>query len=210
VTGAGAWTRVAAITCLTVSCSLLAAGEGAAQSKRQPPVVARATRCSPHAPTHIPANPWRAARAQLAPPGADGLRLCLYSGLNGHPPVALVRSRELINRSRVSGLVRDFDRLPPPASGVFACPADDDSQIVAVAYYPRGRRVEIQIRLTGCRTVTNGDALRTAAGIAVPRPYGPALIAKLRRLLRGGPRPPIAGRQAQQPSRCRGGLGSCG
>ncbi len=123
------------------------------------------------------------ARRDLAPAGATTIGLCRYSGLNGTPRLTLVRSRVLRAPSLVRELLGVFDRLPSPGSGVFHCPQDDASQIIAMLGYPRGRTVTISVELTGCQLVTNGSVRRIAAGIGSPRPFGPRLVGQLKRLV---------------------------
>lgn len=71
----------------------------------------------------------------------------------------------------------------PPLTGPVACPADNGSQILAVLSYPGGRAVHISVSLTGCASASNGSINRSAAGIGTPRPFGPALLALLERLV---------------------------
>jgi hypothetical protein len=125
---------------------------------------------------------WPAARHQLAPPGPGAIRLCRYSGLNDHPPMTLVSSA-LVGSAQVRHrLVGRLDALPRPPA-IAACPSDDGTAIVAHLAYPTGRAVTIRVGLNGCRSVTNGDVWRTAAGSV-----GDRLIAQLERLS-GPPRP---------------------
>jgi len=119
----------------------------------------------------------------LAPHGALTIRLCRYSGFNAHPPQSLVRSRLITSSKLVGMLVRDYDRLPSD-HGAVACPNEDGSQIDALVSYPAGRLVMVQLQLTGCNEVTNGDLHRIAAGIGYPRAYGPQLVHELKRLTR--------------------------
>ncbi len=123
------------------------------------------------------------ARRELAPAGATTIELCRYSGLNATPRLTLVRSRLLRAPSLVRELLGEFNRLPSPGSGVFHCPQDDASQIVAALGYPSGREVTISVELTGCRLVTNGSVRRSAAAIGAPRPFGPRLVGQLERLV---------------------------
>jgi hypothetical protein len=130
-------------------------------------------------PSRLPANSWAAARAKLAPAGADAIRLCRYSGLNSKPPLRLTRSVLIGRRATVASLTRQFNRLPS-FKGAIACPVDDGSQILALFAYPSGRRMTIDVHLEGCSQATNGDATRTALG-SRGQP-GPKLVARLERL----------------------------
>jgi len=140
---------------------------------------ARPASCARREPRSVPANTWALTRSELAPPGATAIRLCRYGVL---PSLLLQRSTLLRSSSVVSRIVRDFDRLPPPPSGLIACPADLGSQVVALIAYPAERLVTISADLTGCAGVTNGNLSRSAAGVGTPRPYGPQLLAELGRL----------------------------
>lgn len=142
----------------------------------------RADRCSQKEP-RIPRQGWAAAKHTLAPAGANAIRLCRYSGLNDHPPLRLVRATFLDRTRLVGQLVRRFDRLPSGPSAPVACPADDGSEIVALASYPDGHEVRISVGLTGCQVVSNGSVNRTASGYGPHPRRGPRLLAELKRLV---------------------------
>lgn len=115
---------------------------------------------------HVSPNGWARAHQTLAPAGVLEIRLCRYSGLNGHvPPGKLVRSRLITNRVLVEKLVIEFDALKPFPSGAFNCPSDDGSLILALLAYPRRHSVVIEVDQTGCQGVTNGDVVRIANGL---------------------------------------------
>ncbi len=196
-----AWRAVGTAAIGLVCC--LAAGCGSASSSSStgetpasvttstdPPPSARPavkTRCTPVAPELLAATSWPPARRELAPPGVISIRLCRYSGLNGHPPRDLVFSRLIANRSRIGDtrigeLIRELDRLPSQ-HGVFACPNDTGAEIVALLAYPESRVVTISVGLDGCQSVTNGALRRSAAGS--PSGAGQQLIAELERLTTG-------------------------
>jgi hypothetical protein len=100
----------------------------------------------------------------LVPPGARGVLLCRYRGLNPRPERAgrLARSRRITDKAVVSRLVREFDALRPPPTGARACPSDDASMVIAFFAYRRAADVAVAIHLTGCADATNGRLQRTA------------------------------------------------
>jgi hypothetical protein len=104
------------------------------------------------------------------------IRLCRYSGLNAHPSLRLTRSALIASHATVTSLTRQFNQLPP-FNGPISCPADDDSQVLALLAYPSRHRLAIDVHLRGCNQVTNGDLTRTAL-----RRTGPKLIARLEEL----------------------------
>jgi len=137
--------------------------------------------CAAIEPLSVPPNDWASAQRAMAPPGASFVRLCRYAGLNAARRLTLVRSALDGDPGVVGAIVAAFNQLPAPVpgSGVTACPASDESAIVALLVYPDGHSATIRVALTGCAPVTNGDLYRSAAGFGTPRPYGPQLIALL-------------------------------
>lgn len=164
----------------TIAVGLSACGAAsAAQSAAPARPPSRPAACRFEAPTRVAANPWAAARVQLAPATPTALRLCRYSGLNANQPRRLIASVLVDSRSTLRSLTHRFDQLAS-AQGTFGCPLDDGSEIVARLAYPGPHQVTISVGLRGCNSVTNGDLHRTAAG-AAGRP-GPKLLAQLERL----------------------------
>jgi hypothetical protein len=133
-------------------------------------------RCSRHEPDAVAPSAWRATRHVLAPRGATAVRLCRYSGLNGHPRLRLVRGVKRTRPRLVRRIVRRLDALQSP-HGAYSCPADDGSEIVVHLAYRGGRRLTVDVGLTGCRIASNGRR----SGMAVLRPGG-RLLHLLRRL----------------------------
>ena len=158
---------VAAVTCLTFGSAAMAVG------RSHLTIVG----CGQHSPMGgVAPNHWPAARRELAPPGASGIRLCRYSGLNARPPLSLQGSALVRSARTRHRLVKRLDALPAPAP-IAACPSDSGAAIVAHLVYPHGHRVTVRLGLDGCRGATNGDVWRTAAGSV-----GDRLIAQLERL----------------------------
>jgi hypothetical protein len=135
-------------------------------------------RCFTREPQRVGPNAWAPALKQLAPVGASAIRLCGYDGLNASPRFKLATSSLIRSRKTVDQLVRELDALPPPRPGVFACPDDDGSQILALLAYPDGHEVTISASVTGCSALSNGDVTRTAGD----GPPDPELMAQLERL----------------------------
>ena len=134
--------------------------------------------CLTKAPSRVAANTWVPAHKQLAPAGASAIRLCGYDGLNAKPRFKLAASAFIRNRRVMVELVSEFDALPSLRPGVFACPDDDGSEIIALLAYPDGHEVTISASVTGCSVVSNGDVARSADY----GPPGPHLMAQLERL----------------------------
>lgn len=134
--------------------------------------LAAAAACSLLAP---PAAAPAGATAPLVRPGARSALLCRYRGLN---PAAtahrLLVTRLVRSRSAVASLARALDALRP-VRGVFSCPFDDGSEVVATFAYPRGARVVVRVGLSGCRLATGTHPPVRAAT--------PDLLARLSALL---------------------------
>lgn len=145
--------------------------------------------CLRKTPLDLRAEYWARARRRLAPTGANSIELCGYGGLNARPMLTLDRMRMLRSPVLVDALIQQLDRLPPPPKGVRHCPADDLSRVIVELGYPDGRAVPVSVRLTGCRSVTNGTVKRDASGYGTPPRYGPQLIRRLRVLLAHGATP---------------------
>jgi len=138
--------------CLVILALLAPAAATAAPAAQPPP-------CPPAVVT-VKANAWNAARHRLVPPGPVAIRLCRYAGLNARPPLALERALLVTSKTQIARLAREYDALPPFPPGLFACPFDDGSQVLAQIAYPGGRRVMVAFPHTGCLRVTNGDLVR--------------------------------------------------
>jgi hypothetical protein len=132
--------------------------------------------CGPSAP---PAPSVSGARAPLVPAGATSLVLCRYRGLN--PPTLarrLLAMHRVTGRAEVESIAAALNTLPV-SRGVFSCPMDDGSEIIATFVYAQRTSVAIRIGLRGCETVTGTHPpVRTAA-----HPAGQRLIARLERLV---------------------------
>lgn len=141
------------------------------------------TRCAKRALSdRIPANSWSLARRELAPPGASGIGLCRYSGLDEHPQLALIRSVVLDAPSLVGELVREFDELGSLEGGTYSCPSENGSEIDVLLAYASGHGVAIAVDLSGCLGVRNGDVDRTTYGVGSRPTVGPHLLRQLEQL----------------------------
>lgn len=113
------------------------------------------------------------------PAGARLLLLCRYRGLD--PPATagrLAAMRFVVDRREVASIASALDALPVD-HGVFGCPMDDGSEIVAMFAYAQRPGVAIRIGLRGCETVTGlHPPVRTIAS-----PAGQRLLARLERLV---------------------------
>ena len=134
-------------------------------------VLAATAPCTPEAPARVAPSHWTASRHAIAPHGPSAVRLCRYEGIDDSP-ASLERSVQVTRRRVLRRLVRRLDALPV-AAGMYACPNDDGSQVVAHLAYPDGHRLTVAVGFSGCRLATNGRR----AGVATD-----ALLRQLRRL----------------------------
>jgi len=107
--------------------------------------------------------------------GADAVLLCSYHGLN---PLSrfgqLEAARRVTNRATIRFLTHEFDALPR-FPRLTTCPASWGQKLVAYFHYGRAREWTVVIEMTGCRAVSNGQAVRE--GLRAPK-----LFAELYRL----------------------------
>ena len=99
------------------------------------------------------------AQQQLVPAGAVSLTLCRYRGLSDPNPSyvnQLVGSATLTDPQQLQLSADQFNALPPFPNGVFACPLDDGSSLLARFEYANSPPDEVLIRSTGCSSATNG------------------------------------------------------
>lgn len=99
------------------------------------------------------------AQQQLVPAGAVSLTLCRYRGLSDPNPSyvnQLVGSATLTDPQQLQLSADQFNALPPFPNGVFACPLDDGSSLLASFEYANSPPDEVSIRSTGCSSATNG------------------------------------------------------
>lgn len=148
--------RTIAILAALAGVLVIATSGSAAQGPAAP--------CPARAPSSVDHNPWAPAQRQLVPPGAVALRLCRYAGLNDPLPLTLTRSRLLTTEhALIVRLARELDALPPLRPGLFACPADDGSEVVAMFAYAPHDNVTVAFETSGCARVSNGDLVRSAS-----------------------------------------------
>jgi hypothetical protein len=144
-------------------------------------LVAAAPAAATHTPRTCPrdafvprANDWPALRTTLMPAGAFAARLCRYQ-LAG-PGAGLEAEALVRRRSTIAAIARRADALPEQ-SGTIACPLDNGSVVVVYAAYRGGHSAAVAVRLSGCRSATNGRLSRNGLTGA-----GYALALELRRL----------------------------
>lgn len=148
---------LAAVACAVVI-AVGAAVAGASPASRVAPGS-----CPAHGPTTVYSS-RTAANQSLVPPNPDRLLLCRYSGINPHNGgQALIAHRLVTSRAKVSRFADEFNALPTFPPGIFNCPADFGTAIVAYFGYPSGPGDPVRAALTGCTGVTNGHLNRTAA-----------------------------------------------
>jgi hypothetical protein len=74
------------------ACALAAVGVSAALANAHATGSTAPAPCVKRSPGTVPANPWAAARNELAPENPTAIRRCRYSGLKAHPRLTLERS----------------------------------------------------------------------------------------------------------------------
>jgi hypothetical protein len=115
-----------------------------------------------------PVSDAAGARDTLVPGHPDTVQLCRYSGLNGHPPLMLLRTRVVTNAATVARLARGLDALPKPSTGTINCPADFGDAVIAVFGYRTGLPDPVTVALSGCGAVGNGHLTRLAGPAKSP------------------------------------------
>ncbi len=168
VKAAGLVFLIAVALCATAG---LASGADANAEAQQHGSTATGCPSSAPTPTPVATDP---VHGVLVLPGATTVLLCRYRGLN---PAAsahrLERARLLTAAKQLTQLTAEFDALPQ-LSGVIHCPMDDGSEITALFGYARAAPATVYVGLSGCRTVSRGQLVRSASG-----PAGSRLIAEL-------------------------------
>lgn len=100
------------------------------------------------------------ASAALVPGRPQAVLLCRYSGLNARPPLTLVAHR-LLNAAATTSLARELNALPRK-TGLFQCPVDVGTAVVAFFRYRAMADDPVKIGLSGCQQVSNGHLNRLA------------------------------------------------
>jgi outer membrane murein-binding lipoprotein Lpp len=106
-----------------------------------------------------PVSRAASARASLVPDHPNALLLCRYSGLNGHPRLALISSKVLTDAATVERLAHELDALRP-TSGAVNCPADFGDAVIAFFEYPTAPPNPVTVGLSGCKDASNGHITR--------------------------------------------------
>jgi hypothetical protein len=88
--------------------------------------------------------------------------VCRYAGLNAKDPKALEGSGVIPPGGQLHRVVRVYDALPKPPSGVVSCPADDGHEITVRFRYRHRPNAYVRQDMTGCRIGTNGHRTVTA------------------------------------------------
>jgi hypothetical protein len=115
---------------------------------------------------------------ELVPDTPCMVVLTRYAGLPSRIGTQAVGRVKLRNPSLLRQLTSEFDALPSLPDGVYSCPNDDGSEIVAGLGYPHRQYLRLTITLTGCSTARRGPVIRSALG-----PSGGKLVGRLERLL---------------------------
>lgn len=120
--------------------------------------------------------------AYFVPPGASGLLLCRYAGVNPKPARAgrLIRAHEVRSRATIRRITSRFNHLRPVSRhAYFSCPSDSGAKILAFFRYRHRSRVRVSVNTVGCMFASRGVHVRFAA--LAP---GPALVRRLEALTR--------------------------
>jgi hypothetical protein len=133
----------------------------------------------PASDAHVAASTRAGAQARLVPTGARSVRLCQYNGLDPANEIDRLTAGRLVRgAATTTALAADLDAIPQ-TSGIYSCPADTGSSIVAYFRYRSGPRDPVTVDLSGCEIVTNGLAHRIAGVTAAGRAAISALLAAL-------------------------------
>lgn len=164
---------------MTMGLALLLSATSAIDAKavRLDAQIGATSGCAATAPTQATGSSHPGSGV-LVPQGAVAVLLCRYQGLN--PPATahhLERAHLITAAARVGQLTTAFNALPR-AAGVYHCPMDDGSEITATFRYRHALPAAVAVGLTGCRTVSRGNIVRTASGAA-----GSRLISQLSALV---------------------------
>ena len=126
-------------------------------------------------PCSTPRNLGTVTGAELVPRIPSAIVLCRYGRIPGHRLVGWVQLRESVLRR----LRSEFNSLRPvpPAVG-FACADDNGSEIVAIVRYVHQAPLLIQVPLSGCPFVIEGEVMRSSAYVS-----GARLTVDLKRLI---------------------------
>lgn len=99
---------------------------------------------------------WDLLSTELAPPGANSIRLCQYSGMNSKPRYSLIAEALITSPGTVSMMVRYLSALPKQASGTYSCGTVDGAETIAYLRYRNHGSVGISLETGGCDDASNG------------------------------------------------------
>jgi hypothetical protein len=125
-----------------------------------------------------PASGVPGAQQKLVPGHPGAVLVCRYSGLNGHPRLALIRSLAITDAATVTHLAHELNALPPPSPGAVNCPADFADAVLMFFAYAHGPADPVSVGLSGCQDVANGHLHRLAG---LPRSPLPGELERLTR-----------------------------
>ena len=113
-----------------------------------------------------PSWPTAPRTGGLIPPGAIGVLLKQFGGLNDQPPLGL-KAWVHINDSYVIGeLAHLLNALPPFPGGIFSCPFDDGSYFVLDFTYADASSTALKVEARGCGGVFVGGWTKAVAWTA--------------------------------------------
>ena len=104
-----------------------------------------------------PSWPPAPRTAGLIPPGAIGVLLEQFGGLNNQPPLGLKASVHINDSDVIGELANLLNALPSFPDGIFSCPFDDGSYFVLDFTYAGGSSTAVKVEARGCGEVFVGD-----------------------------------------------------
>jgi hypothetical protein len=112
---------------------------------------------------------------KVVPGGPTEILVCRYSGLGAKPssPGAfrLISHHLITDTAVVRPIAQELNHLKP-AGGPTACPADNDTAIIAFFRYRNASTNPVTVGLSGCRLVTNGHRAHDATASVIDQLRG--------------------------------------
>ncbi len=168
---------ILAAAAAAIAASGVLAHGGQRSSERTRAATTTGLRCPTKAPRQV-GRVKDGGHVGFVTPGATFVLLCRYQGLNASPKLGLARAQDVRRRASIQSLTRRINALPRQRAALFACPVDDDQQVMLTFDYPQHADERVTIDLRGCGEVSNGHT----ATYALPSRDGAELLAELRAL----------------------------
>jgi hypothetical protein len=114
----------------------------------------------------------------LVPGVPCAISLTRYAGLPSPPGTKRVGHAKVLKPFLLRQLTKEFNKLPPNTPGVYACPNDQGSEIMASLKYPHNTQYQLRVTLSGCAGAGRESVNRSALGR-----LGERLIGHLEKLI---------------------------